>query len=278
MTITMKQALDRAQETGRPLIAVHRGSAGGVIMSNTVRGSLACLAAGGDTVELDVARSADGVYFTFHDTYEPILLGESRRIGQMTAREIEELTYYGIQGPACGHPERYSDTLAELPGVLINVDRSYRYWKDGFLDELANWADPEYLLIKSDPTDEYLEAVTSCATKFPFMAVVRSPEEVEIARRAAMDGKIDLVGFEFVASDSSDPILDIEYLKRLKEDGYALWFNAINLENDIPLCAGFDDLTSILDAPEHGWGKLIELGATVIQTDWPGILRDYLDT
>ena len=169
MKVTVKGAFERAQETSYPLIAVHRGSAAGVVISNTELGARASLAAGGDMVELDVARSSDGVYFSFHDTYEPILLGESRTIGQMTAEEIEKLPYYGIQGSACGYPERYSDTLASLPGVLINVDRSYRYWEDGFLDDLATWADPDCVLIKSDPSQEKLAdlGATVIQTEWP---------------------------------------------------------------------------------------------------------------
>lgn len=278
MKVTVKEAFKMAQETSYPLIAVHRGSAAGVVISNTELGARASLAAGGDMVELDVARSSDGVYFSFHDTYEPILLGESRTIGQMTADEIEKLPYYGIQGSACGYPQRYSDTLAALPGVLINVDRSYRYWEDGFLDDLATWADPDCILIKSDPSQEYLGAVASCATKFPYMAVVKNREEIEKACKAAAGGNIDLIAFEIIANESNDPLLDPQYLRSLNESGYALWFNAINLENGSVLCAGFDDSVSIFDDPDQGWGKLVDLGATVIQTDWPSLLRKYLNS
>ena len=31
-----------------------------------------------------------------------------------------------------------------------------------------------------------------------------------------------------------------------------------------------------MEGPDKGWGRLIELGADIIQTDWPSLLRDYL--
>ena len=52
--------------------------------------------------------------------------------------------------------------------------------------------------------------------------------------------------------------------------------NALNLENGSVLYLGADDDTSVLEDPDLGWGRLIQVGATAIQTDWPHLLRAYL--
>ncbi|WP_406713614.1 glycerophosphodiester phosphodiesterase family protein [Trueperella pyogenes] len=273
----VRAALADAIAQRQPLIAVHRGSSAGTIMPNTISAGKAAVLQGADIVELDVARSLDGEYFTFHDTYEPFLLGERRLIGEMTAAEIDDLIYYASEGSAAGHVERYSETLSGLHGVIINVDRSYRYWEQGFLEELATWSDPDYLLIKSDPLPGFLNAVGQCGTRFPYMAVVRNEHEIHTAIACSEGGNvIDLVGFEILAEHESDSVLHQELLLYLKEQGYALWFNSINLENARPLCAGYDDVTSLFVSPDLGWGKLIDLGADVIQTDWPAPLKSYL--
>lgn len=274
---TIKEAFAHSRESRIPLIAVHRGTSGGIVFSNTAAASRAALLSGGDMVELDVARSKDGIYFTFHDTYEPNLLNEDRNISQMTADEIHELVYYGIHGRAGGGVETFENTLSHLQGVLINVDRSFRYWQDGFLDQLVGWGDSEYLLIKSPPTPEFLEPVAVCEVKFPYMAMVRTPEEVETAIEASQGGLINLVAFEVLASSPDDPVFDPEFLEDLRSRGFMIWFNAINLENESTLCAGYDDNTAINGDPDGSWGELVKLGADVIQTDWPWLLRAYLD-
>lgn len=269
-------ALESARMRGKTLIAAHRGTAAGAIFPNTARAAKAALVNGADLVELDVARSKDGKYFTFHDTYEPFLLNEQRNIAEMDSSEIAELTYYGLQGPAGEKVETYAQTLQQLPQTLINVDRSYFYWQHGFLNELAKWADPQYLLIKSDPTDEYLSAVAECATPFPYMAVVHSLQDIDKALEAAENGKIRLVALEIVTKNADDPMLDKSYIRSLLDRGLSIWLNALSLENGKVLCGGFDDVGALFDHPENHWGKLVDLGATVIQTDWPAMLRQYL--
>ncbi|XCB31020.1 glycerophosphodiester phosphodiesterase family protein [Arcanobacterium hippocoleae] len=268
----------RARSSRIPLIAVHRGTAGGTIFSNTANAAKASIASGGDMVELDVARSKDGVYFTFHDTYEPFLLGESRRIGEMTSAEIENLVYHKAHGLAGGGVEKFAETLAGLSGVLVNVDRSYRYWKDGFLDQLARWGNPEHLLIKSDADPEYLESAAACSTKFPFMGVVRNSGEIESIITAAKGNNINLVGFEILAAVPHDPVISPSFLEKLHSQGFMVWLNAINLENGVKLCAGYDDFTAVRGDMHESWGELVRRGADIIQTDWPWLLRSYLDT
>ena len=274
---TIKQAFVRARESGIPLIAVHRGTSSGMVFSNTAAASKVALLSGGDMVELDVVRSKDGVYFTFHDTYEPNLLNEDRNISQMTASEIRGLVYHRIHGRAGGGVETLQETLAQIPTTLVNVDRSYRYWQDGFLADLAEWADPEYLLIKSPPSPEFLEAVIACKVKYYYMAMVHTPEEIEDAIRESSSGAINLVAFEILASSSDDPILDRDLIASLRSQGFMIWFNAVNLENESVLCAGYDDNTAVHGDPHGSWGQLVKRGADVIQTDWPWLLRDYLE-
>lgn len=60
----------RNKKDGRPLLAAHRGVAGGNIPCNTLVAYEIALRQGADIVELDVARSADGVLFVFHPGME----------------------------------------------------------------------------------------------------------------------------------------------------------------------------------------------------------------
>lgn len=278
MANKLQQAIKRArEEEDRPLVAAHRGTSSGIIPYNTTRAAKAAVLSGADIVELDVARSLEGDYFTFHDTYEPRLLDyrggpQPPRLTKMHTEDIEKLEYWVHEGHGCGHIERFSETMGALPGILVNVDRSYRYWKDGFLDELATWCDPEYALVKCKCDDEQIEAFMRCKADYPFMVVVGNDDELE--RILALD-EPRLCGVEITSKTAYAHRISPEAVQAVKDKGLALWLNSINLENQIPLCAGFDDATALGGNPDGSWGKLYDMGADIIQTDWPWLVRSY---
>ncbi|MBQ4436325.1 MAG: glycerophosphodiester phosphodiesterase, partial [Clostridia bacterium] len=41
------------------------------------------------------------------------------------------------------------------------------------------------------------------------------------------------------------------------------------------LYGGLDDDMSICKGPESGWGKIIDKGIDVFQTEWPAILKEF---
>lgn len=51
----------------------------------------------------------------------------------------------------------------------------------------------------------------------------------------------------------------------------ALWVNTL----DSVACAGFTDTAALLD-PDAVWGRLIDAGISVIQTDEAAALKSYL--
>ena len=262
-------------KTGRPLIVAHRGTASGMVFPNTVAAGKAAVAAGADIVELDVIRSTDGVYYAFHDGYESLYFGVSTSILDMTSDEIDELRFGKVLGGnGVAGLERYHDIVRALAGVPINVDRSWRYWGSGFLGELAGWGEPDYLLLKSPVVEEALEALAACRTPFPYLAMVKSPEDIEAV--SARDG-INLVGVELLPDGPDHPFADSDYVRGLRERGLLTWVNALNLENLKPLFCGWDDEVSVSENPEDGWGRLASIGADIIQTDWPWMLRPFLD-
>ena len=42
------------------------------------------------------------------------------------------------------------------------------------------------------------------------------------------------------------------------------------------LAAGHNDDVSVAGNPDAGWGWLMALGVDIIQTDWVGMLREYM--
>ena len=114
----MKDTLfhQRLREKGF-LILTHRGMRGGNIPENTIKSTQLAYQLGSDLVEVDIARSKDGVYYLFHHNNEKRLLGvENGSLEKLTSAEIDALAYLNGIGDDSGyHLEKLSDFLAWLP-------------------------------------------------------------------------------------------------------------------------------------------------------------------
>ena len=61
-------------------------------------------------------------------------------------------------------------------------------------------------------------------------------------------------------------------------NNFIVWANAIVYDYRVQLSAGHNDDISVAGFPDDGWGWLIDLGVDMIQTDWTGMLRQYMNT
>lgn len=67
------------------------------------------------------------------------------------------------------------------------------------------------------------------------------------------------------------------YIDKLHRDGRLVWANAIIYNYKTQLSAGHSDDISAAGDPEGGWGWLADRGYDLIQTDWPLMMRLYLE-
>ena len=255
------------------LIAVHRGTGLGMIAENTAAAVTAATRSGGDLIEIDVVRSRDGEFFVFHDGYERQHFGIEANLQTLTAAEIGALSYPHRSAAPLVRVERLDGILAACPGALLNIDRSWRYWPD-VLDVLDAHDAADRVLMKVDAEDEAaLEVARRHATKYPLLPIAKS---VAAAERPLGDSRLNVVGIEAVTPDPHHPFCDPAWSSSLRERGTFSYMNALDLGNGGDLLAGWDDTVSVLHDPESGWGRLVDAGADVIQTDWPSLLQDFL--
>lgn len=268
----LQSALETLFDRRSPLIVAHRGTTLGSFPDNTLRSAIAALQSGADVIETDVIISTDGEYFCFHHGYEAKLLGEKVDLRTLTAAEIEAKRFIWQGGAGQPGPERLSTLLQGLPDSWINIDRSWGLWP-GLLDWLDRYDVAERVLLKSQPAAAPLAELAAHQVPYLYFPIVRTP--AELAEVAAIDG-INLIGAELLASSADDPFADPAMVAEVAGQYPFVQLNAINLENGARLFLDWDDDTSILSGPDLGWGRLLDIGATVIQTDWPHLLRDYL--
>lgn len=273
---TINSVLNRRFEERGTLVAVHRGTGLGPIVENTTPAVVAAMRSGADLVEVDIARSKDGVYFVFHDGKESDHFGIEDNLQTLTSAEIERLAYRQRSVEPRARVESLESMLLSVrDDTILNIDRSWRYWPD-LLDYLAGFGLESRLLLKLDARNEHvLQAARRHDVKFPLLPIVSSTGQVD---DVLDDPELNVVGLELLADGPDDVFCDPEWLRGLRDRGIFAYVNAIDLGNGRILFAGWNDTVSVLTGPDQGWGPLVDLEMDVIQTDWPSLLDAYLQS
>ncbi len=264
--------LNKVVEKNNVLIAVHRGSYGGNILQNTIAAYEAAMQMGADMIEIDVAKSKDGVLYGFHTDCEPYL-GLTKKIHELTSDEIDESCCTNILGVNAGASlSRFEDVLNYLRGkCLINVDRAWFCWEET-IDIIAKANMQEYVLLKSPVHDEYLKTLADSKTNIMFMPIVYNIEEVNRAKTF----EVNLVALELIFDSLEHELVSDSQMKMYAKEGLLTWVNAIDLGVDFNLSGGLTDTNAIICSPDENWGRLIDMGFNILQTDWPAILKRYI--
>ena len=260
------------------LIAVHRGSWSGNITQNTVRAYSAALQMGADMVEADVNASTDGVLYSFHDGYEPRVFGVKKSIKAMSSEEIESyhpINHYDHR--TTRRISRLEEILAFLShGELLNIDRAWDIFPQlvAFLDRFP--AALRQVLIKA-PVRRAKEAVACLAAhpvKYMFMPICYTMDDVRLAREWP---GLNTVGAELIAFTQDDELFGADAVRAVHDMGLFTWANVITLGDwdAKPLYGGLDDDLSVIESPDLGWGRVMDMGFDVLQTDWPALLWQY---
>lgn len=259
------------------LICAHRGSWHGNVIQNTTLAYKAALMQGADIVETDTTRSWDGEVFSIHDGVEPRLFGWTRNSTRMTAEQIAGFTPFNALGePSSHHVQRLEEVFEFLRnGQLLNIDRS---WRAGgqvvpLLDKHPHMLRQAILKAPLDHP-EVLAQLENHPAKYMFMPICYSIADIE---KALEYKHINTVGVELIAFTPEDELYSDEAIRFVHSKGLFCWVNALTLTDVDPrkaLYGDLDDDISIMESPARGWGRLMDKGIDVIQTDWPALVKN----
>ncbi len=270
--------LNKRLEEKKVLIAVHRGCGCGNIIENTIPAYMAALKMNADMFECDLIESTDGILYTFHDGYEMRLLRKNRNIKTYSSKEIDSFKYYNIiEEPANYHVEKFEAVLQHFNhGELFNIDRAWDILPSvvQLLEKYPHAA--KQAIIKTPIKKPFLEFLENCPTKVMYMPIAYNMEDIKTVLSYK---NINTVGIEMIAKEAEDELFQNENIRWVKEQGLYCWVNAITLggTKGYDLFGGLDDDTAIKMDPEKSWGKLMDKGINVMQTDWPGIMSAFRD-
>ncbi|MCC8019895.1 MAG: glycerophosphodiester phosphodiesterase family protein [Rikenellaceae bacterium] len=252
-------------------VASHRGDWRN-FPENSAKAVQSVIDMGADIVEIDIMLTKDSVLVLSHD----------RTLDRATTGRgpVSDITYDSLSNLRLrlghGHPSRYTiPTLEEIlylckDRILVNIDKGFEHY-DLVMEILAKTGTADQIIIKSNKPLEDVRAVTDrYPEKMLYMPIIdfRRKDAGEILEQFLAGDEVP-VAYEVVW-----PVMMPEVrqaMHRIIESGSRVWTNS--LWDD--LCGGLED-DSALEDPEDVYGAHLELGSTMIQTDRPRFLLDYL--
>ncbi len=259
----------------RTMIAAHRGVSGGNIPGNTLASFDAALLQGADMIELDVSNSLDGELFVFHPGMEPVFLRQDKLLSEMPADEIRKLVFRNNDStPTQFGINTFDEALEHLKGrCYINVDK---FWNnvDAIVKAIRRHNMMDQILVKTAPNEDVYDYLEQNAPNVSYMAILKNhDDQTEKLRKRGLH----YVGAEVLFKTEDSEFAAAEYIDRMHKAGLLVWANAIVYNHKDVLAAGHNDDISIVGHMDEGWGWLLDKGYDIIQTDWPLMLKTYMN-
>jgi len=229
---------------------------------------------GTDMVEIDVQLTKDSVLVLMHDrTIDRSTTGRGK-IGEMTYEELQRhylKTAHGVRSSLDLKVPTLREALEVCKDrITVNIDKGYDYYPMvlALTEELGV---THQVLIKGKSLADIETKMAENENNLLYMPIV-TPANAGSAK----------IFEEYIAADKPQlayevcwsemtPVVE-ECMQRVIADGSKLWVNT--LWNS--LCGGLSDDVAYEKSAEEVYGKILEMGATMIQTDRPEFLLDYL--
>ncbi len=231
-----------------------------------------CIDMGADMVELDLKKTKDGHIVLMHDNTIDRTTNGKGKVSDYTLEELKNFRLRNGMGRVTFHTIPTLEEVLNLTKgkIMINIDKGYDYFKDVY-DLLVKTNTVDQVVIKSGKTYEKVKAdngdVLDKVIYMPFVNLNSANAE------AIIDGYkvINPVAFECNFKEYNPEVARL--FKKIKDNGSKIWVNSLweslNAKHD-------DDRAVELKQADETWGWILKQGASIIQTDRPQQLIQYL--
>jgi len=255
------------------LVTAHRGDWRNA-PENSLKAFEYAAAMGVDIIELDLKKTKDGEIVIMHDgTIDRTTNGK----GKPADYTLEELKKLGLKNGLGRVTNNRVPTLRQVmlavkgKDVKINLDKSYDYYPETYAI-LKETGTLNQAIFKADVSyDKLKQKYPQLIDRIVFMPVVNidKPE----AKKIITDYLQNMKPYAFELNFSKDTSAILRDNKFIIQKGPKVWINSLWAS----LNAGHDDDTAVEDGNlKDSWDWIIAHGATIIQTDRPKQMLEYL--
>lgn len=270
------ESIRRSARASNVLVACHRGGLWQKFPENSIEALQAAIDLGVDFVEIDVRKTKDGQLILLHDKSLKRTTTGNGLVKDNTLAELKSLYLKDKTGAKTSYkiPTLKEALIAMKGKVFIKMDK---YNEENILPEivavLEETGTTRQASFRVSLNYKKLEQTYGPLNKklHLFPAVEDNDSTVRDFHPGIRQFQKGLHPVVFQAKFKKDSSYIRNYVTELNEAGYHVWMMASRPY----FCGGWDDKRSLTD-PENGWGKLIKLGVTIIETDHPEELLKYL--
>lgn len=238
---------------------------------NSLEGVESAIRMGVDIVELDVRMTADSTLIIMHDGTLNRTTTGTGNVSEVTADYIKGLR---LRNGVAIHTAQRVPTLEEVlhtikGRIMVNLDKASDYF-DEIWPMLQATGTVDHVIMKgSEPAESLRARYGERLDSVIYMPIVNLDHE---GAMATIDSylAVGAPAFELLYRDDSNP-LPKQLPAKLKGKA-RIWYNTLW----DTMAGGHDDDRS-LQSIADGWGYLTDsIGATMIQTDRPAMLLEWL--
>ena len=240
---------------------------------NSIPAFQSCIDMGIDMIEIDLQRTKDGQLILMHDRTVDRCTNGKGKIADMTYEEIQKLLLRPQHSASVtrNHIPTLEEVLVLCKGkILINIDKGYDYFQQVY-ELMEKTGTTSQVIIKSCNSLEKVKNENGTVLdKVIYMPIVNLNDK---NAENSIDDFITIhpVAIECCISKYNDKVERL--LQKIRDAGIKIWINSIWAS----LCDGHDDDRAVeLGEPDESWGWILDRGGTVIQTDRPYDLLQYL--
>jgi glycerophosphoryl diester phosphodiesterase len=269
--IALMQFAAKAQN--KIMVTAHRGDWRNA-PENSLRAFQYAADMGVDIVELDLKKTKDGEIVIMHDAAINRTTNGKGIPADYTLEEIKAFRLKNGLGRVTNNP---IPTLKEVmlalkgTGVKVNLDKSYDVYPEAYAI-LKETGTLQQAIFKSEmPFDSLQHRYPQLVDKIIYMPVVNLDKPD--ARKVIVDYLKGMKPYAFELIFTKDTSAILTDNKFITKTGSKVWINSLWAS----LNGGHDDDTAVEeDNKKDSWDWIINHGATIIQTDRPKLLLEYL--
>ena len=259
-------------EEGKVSVISHRGDWRNT-PENSIRAIQNCIDLGVNMVEIDIKKTKDNELILLHDkTLDRTTTGKGLP-QDYTLAEIKQMRLRNGAGVATSHqiPTLEEAMIVAKGKIWVNIDKGYDYF-DLVEKVLEKTGTTQQVLIKAGlPYQKVVAENKAVLDKLFFMPIIdmANPDAMTMVEEYIKN--MQPKAFEVCFTQIDQALQNV--LDRIQKSGSKVWINTLWPS----LCAGLNDDRAVEENQQDSiWGKIIEMGASFIQTDRPKELVNYL--